>query len=66
MFIAKVEGSNVKVFDVKTSAQIRTIGCSGFKGAKSAVVDGGMVSVSCGDGKVRVYDIKTGAQKRTF
>ena len=66
MFVAKVSGSNVNVFNVKTSAQVRTIACSSFKGVVSAMIEGDMVSVSCGDGRVRVYDIKTGAQRRTF
>jgi WD40 repeat protein len=66
MFVAKIEGSTVKVFDAKSGALKRTIICSGYKGAKSADVSGDMVSVSCGDGKVRVYDLKTGALKRTL
>ena len=66
MFAAKVEGQNVKLFDVKTGGLKRTIGCSGFKGAKSADVDGDLVSISCGDGKVRVFNINTGGLIRTF
>jgi WD40 repeat protein len=66
MYVAKISGNNVKIYDVKTSAQKRMIACSSYGGAKSAVIEGDLVSVSCGDGKVRVYDITTGAQRRTF
>lgn len=66
MYAAKISGSTVKIYDVKTSGQVRTIHFYSYKGVTSAIVDNSMISVSCGDGKVRVYDIKTGAQKRTF
>jgi hypothetical protein len=66
MYVATISGTNVKVFDVNTSAQVRMVGCASYKGAYSAVVEGGMLVISCGDGKVRVFDIKSGAQRRTF
>jgi hypothetical protein len=66
MYVAKISGSNVKIYDIKTSAQKITIACSSYGGVTSAIVEGDNFSVSCRDGKVRVYDIKTGANKRTF
>lgn len=66
MFVAKVEGQNVKIVDVKTGSVKRSISCSGYKGAKSADVSGDLASITCGDGKVRVYDINTGSLKRTI
>ena len=66
MYAAKIVGYWVKIVDVKTGFQKRSISCSHYKGATTADVSGDFVSVSCGDGKVRVFDIKTGFLKRTI
>ena len=66
MYVAKVQGATVKVFDVKSSALKRTIICSAFGGVKSAQVEGTTVVISCGNGSARIYDILSGALKRTL
>ncbi len=66
MFVAKIDGTTVKIVDAKNGSQKRTICCSGFKGAKSTDISGDLLSITCGDGKVRVYDINNGALKRTI
>lgn len=66
MFAAKIVGDWVKIVDIKTGFEKRGISCLNYKGARSADVNGGLVSISCGDGKVRVFDIATGFLKRTI
>lgn len=66
MFVAKVDGPNVKVFDAKSGSLKRTISSSPYKGVKSADISGELVSITCGDGKVRIFDIKSGSLKRTI
>ena len=62
MYVAKIEGNNVKVCDANTGAVKRVIIVS--EGIVSAQVEGDIVSVSTKRGQVKVYDAKTGALKR--
>lgn len=66
MFVAKIDGANVKVFDAKSGSLKRTISSSPYKGVKSADVKGELVSITCGDGKVRIFDVKSGTLTRTI
>jgi WD40 repeat protein len=66
MYVAKIEGKSVRVVDAKTGGTKRTFSCAGYKGATAVDVSGDLVSVTCGDGKVRVWDIKTGGLKRVI
>ncbi|MCZ8093066.1 MAG: hypothetical protein O9331_06195 [Acidovorax sp.] len=65
-YAAKIEGTNVKIVEIRTNSTKRTFGCAGYRGAKSVNITGDLAAVTCGDGKVRVYDIRTGSLKRTL
>ena len=66
MLVAKIDGQNVKVFDASNGTLKRTFSCSLFKGVRLADITGDLLSITCGDGKIRVYDIKNGVLKRTI
>ena len=65
-YAAKIEGTNVKIVEIRTNSTKRTFGCASYKGAKSVNITGDLATVTCGEGKVRVYDIRTGEPVRNF
>ena len=64
MYVAKIEGNNVKIYDAKTRAIKRSIHIA--EGAVATEISGDMISITTKKGRVRVYDLKTGALKRIF
>lgn len=66
MFVAKIEGSSVKLIDGATGVCKRIFNCTNFKGAKSAEITGDRVAIAGGDGKTRIYDVNNGVLKRTI
>jgi hypothetical protein len=66
MLVAKIEGSNVRVYDSSNGVLKRTFNLFPYKGAKVTEISGDSIAITCGDGKVRVFDIKNGVLRKTL
>ena len=64
MYVVKVEGNHIKLYDANTGAFKRSISVP--EGVVSAQIEGDLVNVTTKKGKVKIYDAKTGAFKRSI
>lgn len=66
MYVAKINKKLVELYDAETGALKRIINCAIWDGVIKADTEGNLVSILCGDKRIRVYDIKTGMLKTTI
>lgn len=64
MIVAKIEGTNVKLYESSNGAYLRTV--SFGVPVKTAQVEGNDLAVGLPGGIIKIYDAKTGAYRRTI
>jgi len=66
LYVIKIQKKALEIYDAETGALKRVINCAIFDGIVKADTEGNLVSIVCGDKRIRVYDINTGFLKTTI